>query len=294
MGFKKYFRAAFSGWLPLPGLGLFPINWVLLTIVMLSTIIGFFAGGPLAGLGIFLVASSVDIGIVLALTFSGSFQRFIDNMEMISNEEEEVKYGKQRLDKMLSDLDEYSKAKFLALKNKVDEVVKLFNQLHPEAQDLELSKVRGLNTLLNTYYQLLISRQLINNNIKPKEEEDLNSEIEALERRNLKEKSERVKKSFQGRLEILRKRAEKISQLNEVARLVESELNRILDQIELIKADALTAKDPDAFSQRVDSVSAEFETNSEWAKQQYQILDDLSLLNLQSPDIIGIEKKQKE
>jgi hypothetical protein len=84
---------------------------------------------------------------------------------------------------------------------------------------------------------------------------------------------ERLLKSKQERLEVLRKRATRVHEAESNLEVVMAEQDRLAEQIKLIRADAIAMKNSDALSARISASVAQLNETSKWLSEMDQFKD---------------------
>jgi hypothetical protein len=126
------------------------------------------------------------------------------------------------------------------------------------------------------HLRLLLSRATLNANFSLGERPKLVKEIERLEKDAADPGlAEAVKRSKQGTLEIQKKRLENLDRVDEQRAVIESELERIEKQVELIREDTAMGREPLALSSRIDTVVNSLGETSEWMKKNADLLGNI-------------------
>jgi len=105
------------------------------------------------------------------------------------------------------------------------------------------------------------------------------------------EKDENLRQSLTGQLEILRQREDTQKGGRKKISFLESELDRIEQQVELIREQALLAGDPAALSRRIDEVGATLTSTSQWIREQQKMSGDVEALIDEPPPILWQENQ---
>lgn len=87
------------------------------------------------------------------------------------------------------------------------------------------------------------------------------------------ESKERLLRSKEDRLEVLRKRAQRVQEAESNLQVVMAEQDRLAEQIKLIRADAVAMKNSDALSARITASVAQLNETSRWLQQMDQFKD---------------------
>jgi hypothetical protein len=151
-------------------------------------------------------------------------------------------------------------------------------------------RLRKLDELMWTYLRLLGIEQSLEQFLETERREDLpgmlkEAEAEAArltaELESLKAKGDgtavETKQRYVGsrleRLEVLRKRRQRITQTQENLALVVSEQDRLDQQIKLIRADAIATKNADALTARIDATVEHLDQTNKWLSELDEFKD---------------------
>ncbi|MHB9008894.1 MAG: hypothetical protein ACYDC1_18445 [Limisphaerales bacterium] len=157
----------------------------------------------------------------------------------------------------------------------------------PAAND---PRLRKLDELMWTFLRLLTIEESLERFLETERREDvpalvreadgelarLNSEIEALRAKgnaSILDSRQRLLGSRQERLEVLKKRLQRIDQAKENLALVVSEQERLDQQIKLIRADAVASRNAEALSARIDATVEHLDQTNKWLSEMDQFKD---------------------
>jgi Zn-dependent oligopeptidase len=135
----------------------------------------------------------------------------------------------------------------------------------------------GLGRLLWIYVKLLLTRQSIQRVLKESgwgqdEKGTLDGRIKDLQQRIADTGlPEDVRKSLAGQVDILQQRQGKQREAVDKLAFLEAELDRIQQQVELIREQAVLATDPETVSQRIDEIAATLGGTTNWIQEQSQL-----------------------
>ncbi len=151
-------------------------------------------------------------------------------------------------------------------------------------------RLRKLDELMWTYLRLLGIEESLEQFLETERREDLpgvvkdaeaeaarlTSEIDALKGKNDNAALE-IKRRYLGsrleRLEVLRKRQQRIQQAQENLALVVSEQDRLDQQIKLIRADAVATKNAEALTARIDATVEHLDQTNKWLSELDEFKD---------------------
>jgi hypothetical protein len=84
-----------------------------------------------------------------------------------------------------------------------------------------------------------------------------------------------VRKSRQGTLEIQKRRMENVARAFEQRAVIDSEMERIEKQVELIREDTAMGREPIALTARIDEVVSTLGETSEWMKKNADLIGEI-------------------
>jgi hypothetical protein len=152
-------------------------------------------------------------------------------------------------------------------------------------------RLRKLDELMWTYLRLLGIEESLERFLESERKEDLplvvqeaegeanllSHEIESLKAKGGKgatlESRQRLLGSRLERLEVLRKRVDRIHRAQENLALVRSEQERLVEQIKLIRADAIAAKNAESLTARIDATVEHLDQTNKWISEMDQFKD---------------------
>jgi hypothetical protein len=129
------------------------------------------------------------------------------------------------------------------------------------------------------YLRLLVARRTIRQVLGTTDGADLQRRITALERQqHANDLSDELRRSLAGQLEILTQRKQQRSDADRQLAFIDAELERIAQQVELIRDQAALSTDPELLSRRIDEIAATLGATRQWIRDQQQVygaMDDL-------------------
>ncbi|HWI59107.1 MAG TPA: hypothetical protein VNZ22_17910 [Bacillota bacterium] len=151
-------------------------------------------------------------------------------------------------------------------------------------------RLRKLDELMWTYLRLLGIEESLERFLETERHENLpavlkeaeaevahlNSELETLKGQGngaMVETKQRYLSSRLERLEVLRKRQQRIQQAEENRALVLSEQDRLDQQIKLIRADAIATKNTESLSARIDATVEHLDQTNKWLSEMDEFKD---------------------
>jgi hypothetical protein len=151
-------------------------------------------------------------------------------------------------------------------------------------------RLRKLDELMWTYLRLLGIEESLERFLETERREELplvvqeaegevkllTEEIEALKaaaRGSALEAKQRLLSSRRERLEVLRKRVQRVDTATENLALVRSEQERLVEQIKLVRADAVAAKNADTLTARIDATVEHLDQTNKWISEMDEFKD---------------------
>ena len=164
------------------------------------------------------------------------------------------------------------------------------------------TRLRKIDELMWMYLRLLSMQQSLETFLETERHEDLSgslaeaedearaleAEVKALGGSATSDSKQRLLASRQDRLEVLRKRLQRVEEADSNLELVLSEEERLAEQIKLIRADAVATKSASAVSARIDASVEHLNETNKWLSEMDQFRDlagDLPMV----PARIGFE-----
>lgn len=266
LSYWDYVRAAFWRRVPVAGLGTMPVNQMAL---------GAFAVLGIANPGFWLLGAALEVGYLATLSGSGRFQKLVDGERLLqahSGWESQVHAAVERLN-------EDRQARYRRLLGQCRSILGLSDALETDTLgSLRDLKTRNLNQLLTIFLRLLTSQELIRANLKDVDSSALETDVAKLEERLAQVDAEAdaaLARSLQGTLEIQRKRLENLSRADASLAVIDAELLRIEQQVELLREEAAVAGNAEMLSQRLDTVTLQMTETSRWMDENSQLLGSL-------------------
>lgn len=165
------------------------------------------------------------------------------------------------------------------------------NPLNPEDAAAD-PRLRKLDELMWTYLRLLTIEESLERFLEIERREDLpkmaaegeaelsrlSAEVDALKAKgagSLLEQKQRLLASRQERIDVLRKRLQRIEQARENLALVVSEQERLDQQIKLIRADAVASKNAGTLTARIDATVEQLDQTNKWIAEMNEFKDSL-------------------
>jgi hypothetical protein len=176
------------------------------------------------------------------------------------------------------------------------------NELGSEFSLTSDTRLRKIDELMWMYLRLLSMQQSLHTFLETERHEDLagsladaeqetralEAEVKSLGDSAASDNKQRLLESRRDRLEVLRKRAERVQEAESNLELVLSEQERLAEQIKLIRADAVATKSASAVRARIDASVEHLNETNKWLSEMDQFRDlagDLPMV----PSRVGFE-----
>lgn len=271
-----YLKAAFW-YKPRTGfLGPLPLNQLFLFLTGLAAI-------ALRNPAPLFLGGALELGYLAFLSSHPSFQKLIQGMRLM---QKQVGW-EDRIRISLASLSPDSQARYRRLYQQCSLVLGI-SQTLDQAGDAALRDMRSgsLNQLLWLFLRLLTSRELITANITQVDHQALESDLTRLKERLLQAPAESaLARSLQGTIEIQTKRLENLTKARSTQEVIEAELDRIEQQVRLIREESAVSAGPEAMTSRLDAITATLGETSRWMDQNAEILGALGSEEADTPAI---------
>lgn len=279
LGFRDYVKFAFSAkpWgMPIPP------NWIALAGFGMLT----FALTP----AVLLLGAGCELGYLYFLSTNKRFQNYVDALHLSAQQ----LTSQQRLEGLINKLWPDQKKRFYKLQERCESVLEFYSQFLNVGFDATQQHVSSLNKFAWIFLQLLLTRQAISKIVKEssfvkdleKEKADLEQQVQDVKI------SPDLKKSLEGKRDIIKQRLDVLGQADEKLKFIDSELDRIEQQVELIREQAVITKDSVALSSRIDTVSTSLGETTDWIKEQQSLFGAVQDMVEEPPLILPQAEKQ--
>jgi hypothetical protein len=270
-GFFDYVAAAFNA----RPIGMFVApNWI-----------GLAAFGLLgvANPGFWVLGAGLELGYLLTLATNRRFQQTVTAKPLSAAREE----WNQRIQRVLGRLDPSDRQTYDALAERCRSIIEL--QLHGAAEAPEGIEMQAdsLGRLSWMFLRLLLARRTIGHVMGGAQNDaELQRKIVALERQQGQPGlSEELARSLGGQLEILRQRLLQRTDGDRKLAYIDAELDRIEQQVELIREQAAMSTDPELLSRRIDEITATLGSTGQWIRDQQQVYGAMEDLLTEPPPL---------
>jgi hypothetical protein len=275
-GFFDYVTAAFNA----RPLGMFVApNWIGL---------GAFGLLGLLNPGFWVLGAGLELGYLMLLATNSRFQRLVNALPL----GEATKEWNTRIQRLLGQLDAVDRREYDALAERCRSIIELQTHDASTASGLE-SQSDSLGRLSWMFLRLLVARRTIRHVLGASDGTDLQRRVAALERQQRGDIGDELRRSLEGQLEILRQRQQQRADAERKLAFIDAELERIAQQVELIREQAALSTDPELLSQRIDEITATLGTTGQWIRDQQQVFGAMEDL-LTEPPPLSPDARAKE
>lgn len=266
LGYFDYVKKAFWRKVDVRGLGALPLNPMALAA---------FAVLGMANPGFWLLGAALEVSYLALRSSSARFQKLIEGERLLALQEG----WEDRVHAAVENLAEKRRERYRRLLGQCRAILGTGAPLDEDTLGgLRDMKERNLNQLLTIFLRLLTSQEVIRDYLSRVDTKGLEGEIAEVEKQLADldpEADGALTRSLQGTLDIQRKRLENLEKAQASLRVIDAELQRIEQQVELLREEAAIAGDPEALSNRLDSVTIQMTETSRWMDANQQLLGSL-------------------
>lgn len=266
-GFLSYLGAAFNA-RPL-GMPL-PPNWVGLAAVALL---------GLMNPGFWLIGAGLELGYLLALTSNARFRRTVDARHL----QDASGTWESKRAALIERLPAAERTRQEALEERCRIV--LTHGQDGESATLDGQQAESLAQLAWVHLRLLLSRSRLDRVVS---EAELPAEV-AKRIRDLQKRiadpttSEGLKNSLSSQLDILTSRQASHTSVRDQLALIDAELERLRQQVELVREQTALSADASGASRTIDALGATLGETTRWLSDQRQVLGEVEDLTTAPP-----------
>ncbi len=272
-GFLDYVTAAFNA----RPIGMFVApNWVGLTAFGLL---------GMANPGFWVLGAVLELGYLLTLATNRRFQQTVEARPITAARQE----WNDRIQRVLGRLTPEDRRVYDELSERCRSILELQLQGTTDSPPGLETQADGLGRLSWTFLRLLLARRTIGTVLGgARNDLELQRKIAALERQQQQlGLSEELARSIGGQLEILRQRLTQRSEGDRKLVFIEAELERIQQQVELIREQAAVSSDSDLLSRRIDEITATLGATGQWIRDQQQVYGAMEDLLTEPPPLVA-------
>ncbi|OGK08429.1 MAG: hypothetical protein A2W80_14695 [Candidatus Riflebacteria bacterium GWC2_50_8] len=264
-GFSDYLAEAFNAGLHIKGMGEIPTNKLF--------ILGIFILG-FSNPGFWFLGMALEFVYLWFLSTNPRFQNYV-----VAKQLNEVKESRsQKMNELIASLTPENHSRLKRLNANLSEINKLMRwNVDEEAGFMNQSRQQTLNQLPSIFLKLLKTKQLIEESLQRTKASDISSEIKKLEKQmQTPDISPAIEKSLRGNIEIHRKRLDNLSYAKENEMLVEMELQRIENQLHLVREGIALDSSPEGLTSNIDRINNTLGETQDWINNNSDFLRKLS------------------
>lgn len=261
LNYFDYLTAAFRHRYRVPLLGRMPLNPMALAALGVLGI---------ANPGFWFLGAALEIGYLGALSSSARFQKLVQGERLLARQEG----FEGKVQATLAALAPDARARYGRLLNECGKILGIAPAGGREGLGtLDDMRAGGLNQLLWLFLRLIASREIISNNLGQVDRTTIEEEVaEVRDRLGKVEKDSALARSLQATLDIRLKRLENLDKAKSSLEVIDAELERIEQQVRLIREETAVSGSPEFLSARLDAVSGTLGETSKWIDQNAEIL----------------------
>jgi hypothetical protein len=264
--FGDYLKAAFNVRVHVPGLGGLPVNWLYLATMAGLTV----AAWPMA-----LVGAAGEVAVLATLSTNTRFQQAV-RARLLAQQDD---HTEATVSALVSQLTPGGHAKYQAFAEQCADVLQIARKLGQGSGAALDTYTTHLMELRDVYARMLVFAELLASYSRDWEKSDPLPEMAAIEKQIADGKlPDPVLASRKATLEILKKRAESRVEVSQRASVLHSEIERLEQQLALLRDQALLTRDPSVFSQSMDTAAGVLEEHNAWLKENEVFLQSLDHL----------------
>jgi hypothetical protein len=235
--------------------------------------------------GFWVLGAGLELGYLLLLSTNERFQRLVNAGPMIAATSD----WNKRIQTLLGRLDAGDRRTYDLLAQRCRSIIDL--QVHNASPatvpgGLE-AQADSLGRLSWMFLRLLVARRTIRQVLGDAGDVgDLRRRVSTLERQQADASvSEELRRSLGGQLEILQQRLHQRTDAERKLAYIDAELERIQQQVELIREQAALSTDPELLSQRIDEITATLGTTGQWIRDQQKVYGAMEDLLTEPPPL---------
>lgn len=261
----RYLTAAFNA----RPKGMFvPPNWVGL---------GVFGLLGLLNPGIWILGLGLELAYLFALVSNPRFQQYVDSRALQSDRQ----IWDARIARLVDSLDGSGQGRYRALDARCREMLR--DPAMQEPRETHRALAEALTRLLWVYLQLLVTRHATVRILKEAEmaarqwgasPPDRKAELEA--RLRALDLDPDLRRSLEGQLDLIQQRMATHREAREKVEFIDAELQRVEEQVQLVREQAVLAHDPDAASRRIDAIQGTLGGTTQWIRDQRRLSSELA------------------
>lgn len=222
--------------------------------------------------GFWLLGAAGLVALIGGRSASARFQKLVDAERIAAKAEG----AEERMQKAYERLQPASQTRYRALVMTCREILGLGGGI--DERQVTDFRAGNLNQMLWLFLRLLSSREAIQDTLARVDRRQLEAGIESLKKRleGVADPEGALARSLKATLEIQEKRLANLETATNNLAVIDAELDRIEQQVRLVREESAISGSPDALSSRLDSVSATLSETSRWMDQHAELFTDMT------------------
>lgn len=263
LGYWEYVKAAFKRRARVPLLGFVPFNYLaLLTFGVLGAV----------NHGFWFLGGAYEIAYLGLLAGNARFQKLVEGEALLKARPD----GRPSVQQAVNFLTPPSAERYRQIFEQCRLILGIKAPLG-SAAPLEDSRAESLNQLLFLFVRLLSSQESLLTTLRQVDRMTLEGDVERLKQKLAgAEPDGPLGRSLQATLDIETKRLENLARARSNLEVINAELERIEQQVRLIREESAVSGGPEVLSSRLDAVSTTLTETSKWMDQHAEIFTSLS------------------
>lgn len=280
-----YLKAAFHRKVDVPLLGHLALNKMVLAV---------FAVLGIANPGFWFLGAAAELIYLVGVGGNPRFQKVIDGERLLAAQEG----WEGKVETAVERLSPPGRERYRKLLAKCRLILGMGDTLAGDSLgNVRDMRAQSLNQLLWIFLRLVGSREVIADNVKTLDRKDLSADIERLGQRLAAVGSDAdgaLARSLQGTLAIQKKRLENLDRAKSSLDVIDAELERIEQQVELIREESAVSGSPQFLSARLDAVTSTMNDTSRWMDEHADFFGSLAADEETSPAAALPKLRQSE
>jgi hypothetical protein len=235
--------------------------------------------------GFWVLGAGLELGYLLMLATNPRFQRVV-NAQPLS---EATAGWNQRIQSLIGRLDVSDRRLYDLFAQRCRSIIDMqVPHASPASDPAALqAQADSLGRLSWMFLRLLVARRTIQQVMGGSEESDvLRKRLATLERqRSDASIGDELRRSLSGQVEILNQRVHQRTDAERKLAYIDAELERIQQQVELIREQAALSTDPELLSQRIDEITGTLGATGQWIRDQQKVYGAMEDLLMEPPPL---------
>ncbi|MFH1438227.1 MAG: hypothetical protein ABIJ56_21140 [Pseudomonadota bacterium] len=245
--------------------------------------------GVLVNPGFLAIGAGLELGYLFTLSTNRRFQRYTEARDLSEKQADR----RADVNAVVGRLADESRNRYFALQQRCTSILNFYRSNLSVGDGIFDQHQSSLSRFLWIFLQLLTTREAImslmrDGSFSDQFREKLEGDIRAIGQRVKDETlTEEVKKSLESQVDILKQRLKAQGEVKNKLMYITAELDRIEQQIELLKEQAAVSKDSEVISSRIDNVSSSLGETTRWIKEQQNIFGAVEDITEEPPPILA-------